>query len=91
MMQPMSTSLRPHLSDSGPAISWEIEKTSVNRLMDSAMSADGVSNLADRAGNDGSRILIGKKLIREMQVMRMKRESEEPDIVVFRNETRNRY
>jgi len=69
-----------------------MEKTRVNRLMDSAMSALGVSNRADRAGNDGSRILIGKKLISEMQVMRMKRERVGPDIVfVFRSKTRNRY
>jgi hypothetical protein len=50
-----------------------MEKTSVNRLMESATSAVGVSNWAAREGNDGRRILIGKKLIRAMQVIRMKR------------------
>ncbi|MNY34644.1 hypothetical protein D3C86_1690000 [compost metagenome] len=75
MMQPSRTSLRPHLSESGPATSWESEKTRVNKLMESATSAVGVLNLAARAGNEGRRILIGKKLISEMQVMRMNRES----------------
>ena len=88
----MISGRRPCRSDSGPATSCEIENTRVNRLMDSAMSALGMSNWADRAGNEGSRILIGKKLISEMQVMRMKRERVDPDIVfVFRSKTRNRY
>jgi len=56
------------------------------------MSALGVSNRVASAGKEGSRILIGKKLIREMLVMRMKRERMGPDIViVFRRKTRNRY
>ncbi len=84
--------MRPHLSESGPATICEIENTSVNRLIDSAMSALGVSNRVASAGKEGSRILIGKKLIREMLVMRMKRERMGPDIViVFRRKTRNRY
>ena len=73
--------------------------------MDSAMSALVVSKWVARAGKDGSRILIGKKLISEMQVIRMNRERycrldsslavggcEDLDIVfVFRRKARNRY
>ena len=77
-MQPSNTSLRPHLSDSGPVISWDIEKTSVNRPTESAMSAVGVSNLAARAGNEGNRMFNGKKLISEMFVMSKKRDINSP-------------
>ncbi|MCZ7253132.1 hypothetical protein, partial [Salmonella enterica] len=63
------------LSESGPVISWEIEKTSVNRPMASAMSATGVLNLAARAGNEGSRMFSGKKLINEMFIISMKRDA----------------
>ena len=67
----------------GEKVTYKVEITT---------SAVGVSKWADRAGKEGSRILIGKKLIREMQVMRMKRERVGPDIVfVFRSRTRNRY
>jgi hypothetical protein len=63
------------LSEKGPVKNCETEKISVNKLTVRAISTVDVLNSCANAGNEGSRMLSGKKLINEMQVMRVNRDS----------------
>lgn len=56
-------------------MSWEMEKTNVNKLIAIATSARGTLNSVASAGNEGSNILRGKKLIKEIFVISTKRET----------------